>query len=156
MDEIKNKYALFFITGLFIGGIFGVVAVNLLVGYKIDNYMKKVQYLQATVEDKEMRLEKLSEIIDKKRLLINSIEVELEFENEEQDDEMVRITLEKNIKEKFKRLIGKEVEKIDGEILLEVIDKRIMKTDGKQYQMRVKRMMVSPIFKLWVEVKLIK
>ncbi|QGU94850.1 hypothetical protein GOM49_06830 [Clostridium bovifaecis] len=155
MDKIeyKARYFTFFILGLFVGGILGVILINLLVSYRVDGYIKEIQYLNTVIEEDNARLEKLEEAIHKKRLLVKEIDVDLKFKEKDQEDDIARITLQKHIKEKLSGILGKEVDKIDGDILCEIIDKRIMKLDGKEYQLKVNRIMISQEIKFWVEAK---
>lgn len=152
----KYKYFLFFILGLFIGGMVGIITINLLISYRIDNYIKEIKHLDKVIEEKDFRLQKLEKNINDKRLLIKDVEIELRYENEEENDDIVKITLEKHIKDRLKCLLGKEVENIDGDILLEIIDKRIMKIEDKEYQLKVEKIMISKVVKLWIEIKVIK
>jgi len=52
--------------------------------------------------------------------------------------------------------LGKEVKRLDADILLQVIDKRIMKFNGAEYQLTVNKLVLSDILKLWVNVSLIE
>ncbi|MCY6369105.1 hypothetical protein OXH55_00405 [Clostridium ganghwense] len=134
----------------------GVIVINLLISYRIDNYMKEIQRLEKVIEEKEFRLERLEEKIDNKRLMVNDIQIQLKYEDEEENDDIVKIALEKHVKDKFKCLLGKEIEKTDGEVLLEIIDNRIMKIGSKEYQLKVKRIMISQVVKFWIEIKVLK
>lgn len=158
MDSMNNKhkYFLFFILGLFIGGMLGIITVNLLISYRIDNYIKEIKRLDKIIEEKDFQLQKLEKNTHDKRIFVKNIEIQLKYENEEENDDIVKITLEKHIKDKLKCLLGKEVKNIDGDILFEIIDKRIMKIGDKEYQFKVERIMISQIVKLWIEIKIIK
>ncbi|WP_242947115.1 hypothetical protein [Clostridium haemolyticum] len=68
-------------------------------------------------------------------------------------NDITKIALEKSIKYKYNNILGKEVELVDGEILSEVIDNRIMKIDDKEYKLKVKKILISSIVKIWVEAK---
>ncbi|KYH28987.1 MULTISPECIES: hypothetical protein [Clostridium] len=152
--EDKSKYFTFFSLGLFLGVILGVVFINLLVSYRIDSYIKEIKYLKTTIDEEKARLEKLEEAIDKKKPLVKEINVELSFPENEQDD-IVKIALQKHIKEKFDGIIGKDVDKIDGDILCQMLDKRIMKLDGKEYQLKIEKIIISQEIKFWIEVRVI-
>ncbi|MBE6044818.1 MAG: hypothetical protein E7216_11390 [Clostridium thermopalmarium] len=127
---------------------------NLLVSYRIDSYIKEIKYLKTTIDEEKARLEKLEEAIDKKKPLVKEINVELSFPENEQDD-IVKIALQKHIKEKFDGIIGKDVDKIDGDILCQMLDKRIMKLDGKEYQLKIEKIIISQEIKFWIEVRVI-
>lgn len=155
MDEMKErtKYFIFLITGIIIGGMAGIISLNLLISSRIDEYYKEIQSLQSIIEEKDLQLQKLEKVLNSKKLLIKDIKVELVFKNEEYDDEIVKITLEKHIKEKYKELLGKEISKIDVEILWEVVDNRIMKIDNMEYRLNLNKIMVTEVLRLWVDVE---
>ncbi len=156
MGKIKKlNYFLFFLLGICLGGLVGVILINSLISYRIDNYIKEIQYLKTVIEEKNDRFEKLEASIEKRRFIVKEIEVELKYDKEEERDDITKIALEKHIKDKFKGLIGKDVDKVDGEILYEIIDRRIMKLDGKEYQLSIKRMVISQVVKFWITVKVI-
>lgn len=152
----KSKYLIFFFTGLFLGGMVGVIIINLLVSYRIDNYIKQIQHLNTVIEEDKLKLERYQEAVYKKRLVVKEIKVDLMQEGNTQIDDITKIALEKHIKNKFKGLIGKEVDKIDGDVLCEIIDKRIMKLEGKEYQLKINKIMISEKIKLWITVRTIK
>ncbi|MBK5242841.1 hypothetical protein [Clostridium sp.] len=149
MDKVKKEgYFLFFATGFIIGGIIGIIALSCLISYRIDEYHHSISALEALVEDKDARLEKLEETINKKRLIVKKIEVTLENE----EDELARITLQKHIKEKVDKIVGKEVDKIDADMMWEILDKRIMKIKDREYRLKVKKLVISETVHIWIEI----
>lgn len=151
MDKIKIRLALaiFLITG-FISGLFiGAAAISTLVSYRIDSYHARIRELEISVEDRDAQLEKLKESINKSRFVLKDIEIVLEYEG----DEIDRITIEKHIKNKYRNLLGKEVRNIDTDILIEVIDKRIFKLEEREYSLKVERLVLTEVLKLWISVK---
>ena len=151
MDKMKRRLALaiFLITGIISGTILGAAAVSTLVSYRIDSYHTKIRELEASVEDRDMQLNKLKESINKSRFVLKNIEIVLEYEG----DEIDRITIEKHIKDKYRNLLGKEVRSIDTDILMEVVDKRIFKLEDREYSLKVDRLVLAEVLKLWVSVK---
>ncbi|QPW53604.1 hypothetical protein IRP62_02545 [Clostridium botulinum] len=152
MDKIKNKYFNFFLAGLFIGGMFGVIIINILVSYRVDNYIREIKYLNSIIEEDTIKLEKF-EKSKKNRILVKKVEIEVMFLKKNDKNDITKIALEKSIKHKYNNILGKEVELVDGEILSEVIDNRIMKIDYKEYKLKVKKILISSIVKIWVEAK---
>jgi len=132
-----------------IGGLIGILAFSCLISYRIDQYHEKINTLEAVIEDKDTRLKKLEETINKKKLIVKKIEVTLE----NQEDELTGITLQKHIKEKVDKFIGKEVDKIDADMMWEIIDKRIMKINDKEYRLKVSKLVVSETMHIWVEIQ---
>ncbi|MGK0467059.1 hypothetical protein [Clostridium sp.] len=149
MDKVKKEgYFLFFATGFIIGGIIGIIALSCLISYRIDEYHQNISVLEALIEDKDTRLEKLEETINNKRLIVKKIEVTLENEK----DELTRIVLQKHVKEKIDKFVGKEVDKIDADMMWEVLDKRIMKIKDKEYRLKVRKLVISETVHIWIEI----
>lgn len=149
MDEIKKRKAKFLITlssGIFIGMIAGVAGLNALVSYKIDSCQQKIKHLEADIEDRDVHLKKLEESINKRKFILKDIEVVLHYEG----DDLDKIALKKHITAKFSHLLGKEVRSIDIETVEQVIDKRIFKMDGKELKLRVNKIMLNEVLKIWI------
>ncbi|EDS77629.1 hypothetical protein [Clostridium massiliodielmoense] len=152
MDKIKNKYFTFFATGLFIGGIFGIVLMSILVSYRMDNYIREIKDLNSVIEENNMELEKIQKFNNTK-VLVKKIKVEVVFAKENEKNDITKINLEKNVKEKYNSVLGKEVEKVDVDMLCEIIDNRIMKIDDKEYKLTVKKAIISTTVKIYIEAR---
>ncbi|HHW00470.1 MAG TPA: hypothetical protein GXX36_13055 [Clostridiaceae bacterium] len=148
MDKIKRRSALaiFLITGFITGFLTGAAAVGTLASYRIDSYHARIRELEISLEDRDVQLEKLKESINKSRFVLKDIEIVLEYDG----DEIDRMTIEKHIKNKYRNLLGKEVRNIDTDILIEVIDKRIFKLEEREYSLKVNRLVLAEILKLWI------
>nr|WP_307897645.1 hypothetical protein [Clostridium botulinum] len=132
--------------------MFGVIIINILVSYRVDNYIREIKYLNSIIEEDTIKLEKF-EKSKKNRILVKKVEIEVMFLKKNDKNDITKIALEKSIKHKYNNILGKEVELVDGEILSEVIDNRIMKIDDKEYKLKVKKILISSIVKIWVEAK---
>lgn len=159
MGKIGKKiypFTICFITGLLWGVIIGAISISMLVGMRMDAFYERIAYLENTIIDKDEKLAKLEKSINNKNIVLKDIEVVLEFNNisEEQITQLDNIEIEKSIKEKFRSSLGKEVKGLDAEILQQIIDKRILKFDGTEYQLTVNKLVLTDILKLWVQVSL--
>ncbi|MCR1933358.1 hypothetical protein ACQX0N_01745 [Clostridium tepidum] len=152
----KNQYFFSFCVGLILGGLIGIVFFSLFISYRIENYHRKITYLNNIIEDQQVRLEGLENKLSKKKLIVKKIEVEIRFKDKELEDELVSIKLEKHIKEKFNNLIGKELGKLDSDILIQVIDNRIMNIENKQYKIKVEKIIIAQNIRFYIEVEEIK
>ncbi|EKX81188.1 hypothetical protein C1142_02070 [Clostridium botulinum] len=123
------------------------------ISYRIENYHRKITYLNSIIEDQQVRLEGLENKLSKKKLIVKKIEVDIKFKNKEIEDELVAIELEKHIKEKFNNLIGKELDNLDGDILVQVVDNRIMKIKNKQYKVKVEKIIIAQNIKFCIQVE---
>ncbi|KNF07512.1 hypothetical protein CLPU_15c00060 [Gottschalkia purinilytica] len=159
MDRIKKtSFKLFFsiTTGIIVGILLGVSISSALVSYRIDQYIRNIQYLESVIEDKEIRLKKLEESINSQKLILKDIKIVLIHKDEKnnKNDEIDKISLEKSIKEKYIKLLGKEVTTINVDIIDAIIDKRIMKIGEKEYKLKVSKIFLTDILEIWVETKL--
>lgn len=71
-------------------------------------------------------------------------------------DELDKIALEKSIQGKYGQLLGKEVGAIDIDLVAEVVDERIMKLEEREYKLKLKKIMLAEVLKIWVEVDLVE
>lgn len=151
MDKIiRGGFFLFFCTGFIIGGLVGILVLSSLISYRIDRYHQRINTLEVQIAEKNLSLEKLEETIDKKKLIVKNLEVNLEHEV----DEFTRITLEKHIKEKLGKFIGKEVSKVDPDMLWDIIDGRIVKIKDKNYKYDLTKLVLSETVHIWVNITL--
>ncbi|MDD4048559.1 MAG: hypothetical protein PHI90_07000 [Clostridia bacterium] len=150
MVKIKNNFKppSCFITGIIIGLICGTVFFTLLVCYRINDYCENIKYLETVIEDKDARLVQLEKSINKNKFILEDIEIYLE----NMDQELDKLTFKKFIKEKYSSLIGKEVNSIDADMTVEIIDDRIFKLSNKEYQLKVTRLIMTNILKIWIKV----
>ncbi len=120
----------------------------------MDIFYEKIAYLEHTIDDKNEKLDKLEKSINNSNIVLKDISVILEFANlsQEKVDQIDNIEIEKAIKEKFNPSLGKEIKNLDADILVQVIDKRILKFNNAEYQLTVNKLVLSDILKLWVGV----
>jgi len=149
MDKIKGKnYFILFYTGIIVGGLFGIISYNALVSHRIDEYHQKIKALELLIEDKDLRLEKLEDTIDKNKLIVKNINITLNHK----EDDLTRIGLEKNIRESLNKFVGKEVHTVDAEMLWEVVDGRIVKIADKEYKIKLNKLLISETIMVWGDV----
>jgi hypothetical protein len=148
----KASLAIVLITGFLSGFIAGIAIMTSLFAHRIDNYLARIGVLENTLADRENRLKKLEESLNaksKEKYILKNIEVYLAYNGNELD----KIEIEKHIEEKYRYLIGREVSDIDIELAAEVVDKRVFFTDSSMYRLRVERLLLSEVMKIWVNIK---
>jgi len=138
-----------FVGGILIGILIGIAAFNILVSYRMDQFYNRIAFLEQTVQDKNAVLEKFEKSINTRSLIIKGIEVVLDFSG----DEIDRLLIEKNIKDKYSTLLGKQIKNIDPDLIVEVVDKRIFKIEDKEYKLKVNRLVITEILKIWISVE---
>lgn len=156
MGELKRKsfkFTICFITGFLTGILIGIVILSVVVGYRLDNYYKQISYLKNIIRDKDERLEKLEESINIQNFIVKDIEINLVFDKDKNNDEIDKIEIEKAIKEKYNKLIGQEVKTIDAHMVVEVVDKRILKIEDREYKLQVDKLILTEILNMWIRVE---
>lgn len=153
----KHGWKLFssFLLGMATGGLIGVITITVLVSYRLDQSYEEIAALKSVIEEKDERLSKLEESTNKQRFILKEIKIDFIFEEDEMDkiDEIDEIELEKHIRSKYIKLIGKEVQSIDVDLLGEVIDRRIMTLGNNKYQLFVDKIVLTDILQLWIKVE---
>lgn len=152
MDKIKKriyKYSITLLTGGIAGFLAGVVLLGLLVSYRFDCYHQQIAQLESRITDDAVKVKKLEDAVNSKKYVVKDIEVILGFTGHDLD----KITLEKSIREKYSSLLGKDIKSIDIDMAAEVVDKRVMKLKDGEYKLKLEKLLLSDILKLWVKVE---
>ncbi|TYQ16122.1 UNVERIFIED_CONTAM: hypothetical protein Cloal_2625 [Acetivibrio alkalicellulosi] len=155
MKTVVFKFFICFITGILAGILLGCTLMSVLVSYRIDSYHEKIVSLENVIEESEIKYKKLKdslEDINKNKFIVKDIEVYLIYEEIEEDN-FDKIEFEKYVRGEYKNVLGKEVNTIDMELIVEVVDRDVFILDGKQYRLGVDRMLLSETLKVWVTVK---
>ncbi|MGF7056951.1 hypothetical protein [Brassicibacter mesophilus] len=152
IKSVKIKFFISIIAGIIIGVIIGSSIIIALVSYRIDKYYEEIQKLNIAIEERDERLKKLEQSINSKKLILKDIEILLVHEG----DDIDKITIEKYVEDKYHKLLGREVDTIDSDILEEIIDKRIFKVSNKEYRLKVIKIILTDILKIWIETELTK
>lgn len=153
MDKIARRraYAVLLGTGFIMGLLCGVFSMLMLVSYRTDLYHEQINRLSFELQEKTLRLAKLEDTIDKHKLLVKDVQLELVFNGEQLD----QMSLEQKIKAKFNNLLGKEVNNIDLELIGEMLDQQIVQIDDRLYKVRLTKLMVSELLKVWLTVDVV-
>jgi len=152
MEQIKKKnlkVVSCFIAGIITGVLIGGTVLSSIVSYRMDMFYEQIAYLENTIENKNVQLEKLEKSINNRNFILKDIEITLIFNG----DDIDKIEIEKSIKEKYSGLLGKEVKKIDADIIMKVVDTRILKIEDREYKLHVNKLILSETLKLQINVE---
>lgn len=155
MKKVGWKLFVTFLLGMAAGGLIGVITLTVLVSYRLDQSYEEIAELKSIIEEKDERLGKLEESTNKQRFILKEIKIDLSFEGDEVDgiDEIDEIELKKHIRSKYIKLIGKEVQSIDADLLGEVIDRRMMALGNNKYQLFMDKIVLTDILQIWIKVE---
>ena len=126
-----------------------------LISYRIDSYHEKIVSLENTVGENKIKYTKLKESLeelDKNKFIVEDIAVYLIYDNVEKDI-FDKIQFEKYIKKQYENILGKEVDTLDMELLVKVVDTDVFILEEKEYRLKVERILLSKVFKIWVTIK---
>lgn len=149
LREKRFRSFIYLVTGLIWGILIGALVISVLASYRIDESYKEIIYLENIIIDKEAKLEKIEDIINTQDLVVEDIEVYLSIIG----DKLDKIEIEKAVKEKYNNLLGKEVKDVDVDLLTEIIDNRIFKLTDKEYQLKIEKLILTDVLKLYIEVE---
>ncbi|MBZ2175030.1 hypothetical protein K8M07_07160 [Schnuerera sp. xch1] len=158
MGKIKKKNYNFnscFIVGVIAGILLGGVIMTTIISYKMDTLYENIAQLEYVINEKDAKLEKLEESINTMNFVLEDIQVIVDFKSKDIEDKIDKIEIEKVIKEKYTNLLGKEVNTIDPDLVIEVVDQRIFRLEGKEYKLLVNKLVLTETLKLWIEVGLV-
>ncbi len=155
MDRIRKygfKVFTSFLVGMATGGLIGILGMTILISYRLDQFYEEIAELKSVIEEKDERLNKLEESTNKQRFILKEVKVELIFEGDEIDE----IELKKHIRNKYITLIGKEVKSIDTDLLEVVIDRRMMELGKNRYQLFIRKVILTDVLEIWINVETIQ
>jgi hypothetical protein len=148
-----NNYFLNFFIGLIAGVLIGIISFSTLISCKIDSFYEKIAFLENTILEKNAKLDNLEKSINSNKFILKDIEVVLLFD-EDDIDHLEIIHIEKTVKEKYSILLGIEVKSIDPDIITLIVDKRILKMNGKEIQLHINKLKLTEVLKLWIDVEI--
>ena len=152
MEQVKKinlNIVSCFVVGVITGVLVGISVFSIIISYRMDMFYEKIAYLENTIENKNVQLEKLEKSINNRNFILKDIEVVLIFDG----DDIDKIEIEKSIKEKYRGLLGKEVKQIDADIITKVVDSRILKIEDREYKLHVNKLILSDTLKLLIKVE---
>ncbi len=120
------------LAAFILGVIFGITLFNLLISPELDQLLFEREELKSTIDTQETKLNKLEESLAQARhRIIQNLEIKLP----DTLDKHLKQKLKQDIFELLKSLIGREIKKIDGSLLAETLDNRIVIVEKKNYQL---------------------
>ncbi|OCL25341.1 hypothetical protein U472_13370 [Orenia metallireducens] len=136
----KNDILRLFASFL-LGMITGITILNLLVGPQLDQLIFEREELLSEIESQQTTLDKLEEsLAEERRKVIQDLTIEIE----NKIDKHIKQELKKDIFEILKSLIGRDISKVDGKLLAETLDGRIIIVEKKSYKLNFLWIIIQP------------
>lgn len=135
---MNRSYTIF--LSLLFGFLMGLAFMNLFHLHTLDNLYRIQGQLTNELLDKEIKLTRLTESMEKQKvILVKDLEIAVEFNGSPLT--MDKIT--KSIRLYLSDLVGKELATIDGEMIYKIIDGRIIEVEDKKVQLKMKYIIIS-------------
>ncbi len=143
---LKEFKFLRLISMLILGLLIGSSTTILLIGSQVDQLNLEKEGLEHRLSACEDENTKLQESLQKRKLVVTSIEPIVTIENDDltsYERESYTLEITKIIKELLNPLNGKEIEDIDYTLVPEVLENRIVTVDGKNFRLHVNTIIFS-------------
>ncbi|WP_408955022.1 hypothetical protein [Natroniella sp. ANB-PHB2] len=129
------------VASFIFGVIIGVTLLNLFVGHRVDNLIYEKEELKANLENQEAQLERLEEsLAEERKKIIQKLKVKIETDL----DKHITQQLKQKIFNLLKSLIGREIDNIDGKLIAETLEGRIVIIEGDEYELDLLWFMIQP------------
>lgn len=137
-----NKDEIFrLLACLLLGILIGAVSINTFTGRELDELYYENRELFEELAVKEHRLERLQESLsDYRDPVIKEIAIEIESDEERHREQDIK----REVHSILKPLIGMEVDRIDGALLRQTLDERLIKVEDKSFEISIELVLLAP------------
>lgn len=136
-----TKNQLLLLGAVFIlGVILGSSIINLIIGLQLDQLLYERKKLIAKINKQQTKLNKLEKsLAQQKRPVIQNIDIEIVTNL----DKHIKQNLEEELFKLLNNLIGRNIAKIDTELLAANLEDRIIKTEDENYKSNLQWMIIN-------------
>ncbi|NLM46094.1 MAG: hypothetical protein GX200_04770 [Firmicutes bacterium] len=129
------------LAALLTGMVLGAAAMNLFCGHRLDELYLAREELRVKLYETTERLKKL-EAQDRRQAPVIS-DIEIAFAAAEHEP-LVELEIKAAVLELTRDLIGTEVGKVQHQLVLHLLDQRLLKVGNKHYRLRLQTMVIAP------------
>lgn len=156
-----NKKNLLKIIACFILGLLaGAIIINLRSGHHIDYLYQENLHLRATLDEREATIKILEEKISSstKWLAVQEIKVSIIFPDSEElpNNEALKLALENKCRSLLKDIRGKRVKSIDPDLLLGIIQDRVLEIEDYKFKLNVIWLLISEELQFKIKAPLVQ
>lgn len=127
-----------------LGVLLGSSIINLIIGRQLDQLLYDKKKLIAQVNNQQTKLNKLEKsLAHRKKPVIQNITIEFKSNL----DKHTQQNLEEQLFELLNSLIGREITKVDTELLSTTLENRIIKTENENYKLNLQWIIIHPTAK---------
>lgn len=135
------------VSAVAVGFIFGAITVTLNLGHQVDRLILEKKNLSNQLAGLEKELAQIEENLAKRRALaINSIEAHITFPKDtfsKYEGSSFQIEIEKKVVAMLQPLNGKEINKLEHELIPQIVEGRRITVDNREFLLRVRTVIIS-------------
>lgn len=136
-----------------IGFLMGLTLMNLFHMHTLDRLYRIQNQLTNQLLDREIKLERLTESLEsKKTTFIKDISIHVEFEG----NPLVKDEIEKVVHFYLADLVGKELWRVDGEMIYKVLDNRVVDVENRQARLQMKYIIITEEISIGVKAQIVE
>ncbi|GAB6138715.1 hypothetical protein [Halanaerobaculum tunisiense] len=126
-----------FLLGLIVGGSL----INFWIGSQLDQLIYEKKQLIATINTQETELKQLKESLqEEKRTVVQELKINIQTEL----DKHTKQELKEKLFGILNSLLGRNISQIDGQLIAETINDRVIISEEKSYQIQVTWLVIQP------------
>ncbi|MBM7555572.1 hypothetical protein [Halanaerobacter jeridensis] len=138
---LTKSQILIICTAFILGIILGSSIINLIIGLQLDQLLYEKKKLIAQVNNQQTKLNKLEKsLAQRKKPVIQNIKIEIETKL----DKHTQQNLEEEIFNLLNSLIGREISKVDTQLLGTTLENRIIKTENENFKLNLQWIIIHP------------
>ncbi|HHW06655.1 MAG TPA: hypothetical protein GXX34_03825 [Clostridia bacterium] len=152
---LLNKSLLEKLSWLVLGMLIGSSCITLLTGKEIDRLTILNREQAEQIRDLERELAQVKESLSRHQpAVISSLDVKITFTEPKParpEEDAIRLSLEKQIKELFEHLMGMKLEELEPGLVPFIVENRILEAEGRHYRIKVRLLVLAE--KIYLEVE---
>ena len=141
------------LTLLLLGILVGMVIMHFLQGKRLDDYYWQKEELKVELYEATERLKRIEEQHDR---LLPALVEEVRLEITMKDNSFVEPALRKHIYDLAKELIGQEFQALPYPLVYNILDDRILESEGKKYRLNVEAVIIAEAVTYYLTVEKIQ
>ncbi len=154
---IRRTLLLKILSALCLGFILGTVTATVYMGHQIDQLTIEKENLHNELSSVKKELKQINENLKKRRAAaVNRIEANVTFPKDtfsKYEGSSLQMELEKRIVEMLQPLNGKEIEKIEPELVPQIVQGRKLTVENRDFYLQVQTVIISQQLKIFVLAK---
>ncbi|WP_366922718.1 hypothetical protein MFMK1_003193 [Metallumcola ferriviriculae] len=154
---VKRKILLKLTAAFSLGLIIGMVFATINMGHTIDQLTIDKENLKNELAGVKKELKQIKENLEERKITaVNSIEAEVTFPEDifnKYEGTSLQMELEKEVCEMLQSLNGKNIDRLDPDLIPQIIEGRHITVENRSFQLHVETAVISQQLKIYVLAK---